>query len=566
MASNCIDLNDQIYQSRQRIGNSPISNANGELNVYAIETYKAEFLEGIKEDGIFDPVGLQISQHGDEFFQALNDANRFLNESQLADYPELNDRVNAGPLSALEFADFCGGYHYNPPKLKSSVTNADKNLLRNLNSYYRDPNSSILGAFCAMMPQVFQQIDGFFTILGSVAGLINDAISMVAKIRNLEDPIKAIQEKITVVALINAIKEKVESIIDETFAQVEAAIEQFNVKDVVGEDDTKVDPKVHAKGAELKDAATAKLTEEKKKGLKEKVIGLFDYAVSLLSNPGLEEIQFLIARFCGFVANIEALIRDIKTPMDQYAFKYQRIVGRLKRLSNMATASAVAAGATRIDEETRKEEINRMEEQWAPPPQTPRADNAQDEVTSPEVSRPERLPDTYSGCSVEETQPTQHHTPSGRAPNNAPDMSPEDFGDIPTWSQIKDGNHPRIAFTSGMGEAGWTGINTDVKARLMRLQALTGAKLTLNSGFRSEQYQANLRRRYAAQGKSRGRYVEGRGWNYGVAFYSQHMQGNAVDVRYGNWNRSKFIDDAKRCGFKFIKTYNTFIHIDIVQR
>ena len=61
--SNCIDLNDQIYQSRQRLGGAPISNG-GELNVYAIENYKAEFLEGIQTDSLTDPVDLQVSLHG----------------------------------------------------------------------------------------------------------------------------------------------------------------------------------------------------------------------------------------------------------------------------------------------------------------------------------------------------------------------------------------------------------------------------------------------------------------------------------------------------------------------
>ena len=169
-------------------------------------------------------------------------------------------------------------------------------------------------------------------------------------------------------------------------------------------------------------------------------------------------------------------------------------------------------------------------------------------------------------CGEVDAAPSQHHTPTGEAPNNPHPPLPSEFGDIPTWDEIKDGNHPKIAFTSGMGERGWTGINPDVKAKLMRLQGLTGAKLTINSGFRSEQYQAALRERYRRQGKSRGTYTEGRGWNYGVAWNSQHMQGNAVDVAWGNWSRSKFIDDARRCGFKFIKRYNSFVHIDTVER
>ena len=564
--SNCIDLNDQITQSRQRLGGAPISNG-GELNVYAIENYKAEFLEGIQTDSLTDPVDLQVSLHGNAFYESLTDFNNFLSGSQLTDYPEVLERFQKGPISTIEFADFCGAYNYTPPKIKTASTLADLNLLRNLNSYYKDPNSSILGGFCSMMPQIFGAIGGFFTIIGSVAGLINDAISFLNKIRNLEDPIKAIIEKITVKALIESIKEKLGSVIEETFESVVNAVKNFDLEETIGEIKTFINDKVFAKAAQIKDDISAILTDENKKGLVDKVKALFDYAVSLFSNPSLEEIQFLIARFCAFVSNVEALIKDIKTPMDNFAFKYQRIVGRLERVSNMATAAAVSAGAIRFDPETRQAEINRMREQWQAPPSTG-ADNPLDEPTDPTVSNPARLPDTFGGCGGEvDTAPSNHHTPTGDAPNNPHPPLPGEYGSIPTWDEIKDGNHPRIVFTSGMGERGWTGINQDVKAKLMRLQELTGAKLTINSGFRSEQYQAALRERYRQQGKSRGRYNQERQqWDYGVAFYSQHMQGNAIDVAWGNWSRSKFIDDARRCGFKFIKRYNSFVHIDTVER
>lgn len=578
--SKCIDINDAIYQARTSIGTSPISKANGELNVFAIDNFKAQFLEGIVEDGLFDPVEIQVAQWGDEFFQSMTSMNNFLQNTQLDQHPELADRISKGPISAIEYADFIGAYNYSPPRIKTSSTLSDKGLLKNLNSYYRDSNSSILGGFCSMMPQVFGAVAGFFTILGSVSGLINDALAFLNKLRNLEDPIQAIIEKITVTSLINAIKEKMTQVITETWESVVAAVNNFNLEEIVGEVETFINDKVFAKAAQIRDDISAILTDENKEGLVDKAKALFDYAVSLFSNPSLQEIQFLIARFCSFVANVEALIKDIKTPMDNYAFKYQRIVGRLQRVSGMATAAAVAAGATRYDSETRQAEINRMREQWSAPSDSSshtQVDNPQDEVRSREVNRPEQLPDTFSGCSVEENPTTRsitgrtpgdhHPTPTGHAPNNPHPPSAGEYGDIPTWDEIKDGNHPRISFTSGMGERGWTGINPEVKAKLMRLQGLTGAKLQINSGFRSEQYQAALRERYRRQGKSRGRFNQERQqWDYGVAFHSQHMQGNAVDVAWGNWSRSKFINDARLCGFKFIKRYNTFVHIDIVQR
>ena len=567
MSSKCIDINDQITQSKAMIGNSPISKPNGELNVYAIEKFKVDFLEGIKEDGLFDPVSLQVSQYGDSFYNSMTDLTALLNTSDLSNYPELGDRWSKGQISFIEYADFIGAYNYTPAKIVSSSRVGDVNLLRNLNSYYRDSNGSILGGFCNLMPQVFGAIGGFFTIIGSVSGLINDALSFLGKIKNLEDPIRAIIEKLTVTQLIKQIKEKMTAVIEETWESIKSAVQNFSIEEVVGQVSTYIKENVFAKAARIKSDISAILTDENKKTLTDKIKALFDYATGLFSNPSLEEIQFLIARFCSLVSNVEALIKDIKTPMDNYAFKYQRIVGRLKRVSGMVTAGAVSSGAIRFDEQTRQEEINRMRDQWqAPVIQGETLPNPQDEVRTPDVDRPERLPNNYGGCDVEENIPSQHHTPTGRPPNNAPPPTAGDFDGIPTWDEIKDGNHPKIAFVSGMGELGWTGLAEDTKARLMRLQELTGQKLTITSGFRSEQYQESLRRRYAAQGKSRGRFVEGRGWTYGVAFYSQHLLGKALDVSYGNWSRSQFIDNARRCGFKHFITYNSFIHIDTTER
>jgi hypothetical protein len=62
MTSYCIDRNDLITQSKLRIGTSPIADANGELNVYAIEDFKKNFLQNIENDSSIDPVQAQVKR------------------------------------------------------------------------------------------------------------------------------------------------------------------------------------------------------------------------------------------------------------------------------------------------------------------------------------------------------------------------------------------------------------------------------------------------------------------------------------------------------------------------
>lgn len=592
MSSKCIDLSNQLVQTRSKLTPAPIVKPNGELNIYAVDQYKNDFLEGIQEDSIFDPVQTAVGLYGDEFYNSLESLNKLLNSSQLSDYPELNQRYQSGPISAIEYADFIGSYNYTPPKIKKG----GGAVLPNLNSYYRDSNGSILGGFCKMMPQAFAAIGGFFTIIGSVAGLINDALSFLTKLKNLEDPIKAIIEKVTVTSLIKAIKEKMTAVVEETWESVKSAVQNFDLEQTIGDIATYIDQHVVQKALKIKDEVTSILNDENKKGLTDKIKALFDYAVGLFANPSLEEIQFLIARFCALTSNIEALIKDVKRPMDNYAYKYQTIVGRLERISKLSTARAVSAGAVRIEPEKRKEQINKQVKQWTGPIETTYLDDRgnntgikrilgdfetdkqlndllsgtqDDQVTPTPRPRPE-LPDTVSVREgVVESNPTKHHTPTGKPPNNPPAATPKEVGDFPTWDEIKDGNHPRFKFTSGMGQRGWTDLSPDTKAALNKLQKKVGKKFTVNSGFRSEQYQNKLRERYKREGRDKGTFVQGRGWNYGVAFSSQHMLGNAVDVVYPSGvSRAQFQKDALASGFNWTKHYNSrgFMHMDLLER
>ncbi len=596
MTSYCIDRNDLITQSKLRIGTSPIADANGELNVYAIEDFKKNFLQNIEDDSSIDPVQSQVNQYGNVFYQSVTTANAFLGSEQLRDYPELLDRWEKGAITPLEYALFEKDYHYTPPSLINACNNGDLTCLKNLNAFYRDSNGSILGGFCSMLPSVFGAIGGFFTIIGAIGSLINNALSFLDKLKNLEDPIKAIIEKITVTSLINAIKEKIGKIIEETWDKVVAVVNNFNVEEIIGNVKTFIEENVIATGAAIKDKIASILTDDLKQNLIDKVKSLFDYGVSLFSNPNLQKIQFLISRFCGMLGQVEALIQDVKTPMDNYAFKYQRVVDRLERISGLATASAVSDGATRYSDDARRAVINSMHKQWMPPLSQQQSalneirrssleglptsvtnstltfdqvlDNVEQILNDPESSRKDHIPDrwTQKGQSANLVRPksrpgTQYHTPTGEQPANDIDLDASSYGLVPSWSEIQMGDHPRFAYQSRMGERGWTNASPRAKAKLAELQKKIGTKFVILSAYRDEQFQAQLRRESAARGDSKGRLVNGQ-WNYGVAFSSYHLRGLAFDIAASSIpNRDVFRAEAAALNAVEILNYSWGMHV-----
>ena len=594
MTSYCIDRNDLITQSRMKIGTSPLADANGELNVYAIEDFKKNFLQNIEDESSIDPVQAQVNQYGDEFYKSVTTANAFLSSENLRDYPELLDRWEKGALTPLEYALFEKDFHYTPPSLINACNNGDLTCLKNLNSFYRDSNGSILGGFCSMLPSVFGAIGGFFTIIGAVGALINNALSFLNKLKNLEDPIKAIIEKITVTSLINAIKEKIGKIIEEAWDKVLAVVDNFNVEEIIGNIKTFIDENVIAAGAKIRDKISSILTDDLKKNLIDKVKALFDYGVSLFSNPNLAKIQFLISRFCGLLGQVEALIKDIKTPMDNYAFKYQRVVGRLESISGLATAGAVADGAIRFSDEARRKVINNMYKTWMPPQSQQQSalneirrssledlpstvvNKGFDDLLSdverilndPESSRQDHIPDrwTQKGASANLVKPksrpgTQNHTPTGEAPANDLPVDASAYGKIPTWGEIQMGDHPNFVYQSRMGERGWTNASPRAKAKLVQLQQKIGTRFIILSAFRDEQFQAMLRRESADKGQSKGRLVNGQ-WNYGVAFSSYHLRGLAFDIASSSIpNRDVFRAEAAALNAVEILNYSWGMHV-----
>jgi hypothetical protein len=255
----------------------------------------------------------------------------------------------------------------------------------------------------------------------------------------------------------------------------------------------------------------ALFTDENKKDIKDKVLGLIDYAVSLFESPGIEEIQFIIARVCAMAANIEALIRDINSPLDNYANRYGQIVNRLKNISNVNSGNAIAAGAIRFSPTTRQSVINRLEGRWTKP----------------------------DGKSI---------TNTGKAPTNIVPITAKDYKDLPRCGNVFKGTDTVFGVEGdsfdekdGIGIYAYTRVDLDVKVYLKRVQKLTGSKLIIVDGWVSKAYNKKIK------GDEQ----------------NSHLSGLVVDIKKDMADPAKFIKDAYLNGFKYVKEYDTHIHLDI---
>ena len=198
----------------------------------------------------------------------------------------------------------------------------------------------------------FAQIQGFFTLIGTAEGLIKDALEFLTKVRDLDDIIKAAIQKATVKALIEKLKKQLIEGMMKAFDEIRSAIENFNIESVIGDVSTFINEQIVKKIMTQKERMCLFFNDENKKKISDKFKALIDYAVGLFENPNIEELFYLISRFCAFVFNIEALMNQIKGPLDNFANKYSNIANRLKIISNINTSSAIQGGGVRMSEET----------------------------------------------------------------------------------------------------------------------------------------------------------------------------------------------------------------------
>ena len=184
----------------------------------------------------------------------------------------------------------------------------------------------------------------------------------------------------------------------------------------------------------------------------------------------------------------------------------------------MNTAGAVEAGAVRFSDEKRKEEINRIEEEW-------------------------------------ENPSSKAYTPNKEEPYNIKRPTMAEYAKLPKCKDVKEGSDPRVKITGSFiddklcGLEGWVKLDLDLKVFLMRFQASLPdgeEQLNVTNGFRSKQYNDEI----------------------GGSKESTMMSGLAVEIEnlYSVSDEQEIIDLALKAGFKTVKPLSGTIYLDLIKR
>jgi hypothetical protein len=417
---------------------SNIIRPNGEFTLSSIDGLVNSYQSAITENNFSNtPLNQVVKYYGNEsLYIGTGELNSFLKKPEviaiLPNYPELQNRVKTNVfITPLEYAEFITQFLYTPSSFSTAMTIAYASTAKQLNDYYSGNFSTgIMGNFCMIAGGVFGVVGAFFNIIGSF-----DLAGLLSKIKNLN-----------ATALIMTLKKKVIEAIEKTIDRVKDIIEKFNPANIIGQIETFVNEKVIGRIAELKDAAMRFFSKENIDKLKSKISGLIDYAVGVFENPDIEEVLFLIQRFCGFINAVETSLNSLRSPMDNYANNYRDALRITSARSLGNTARAVAGGAIRFDSETRR----------------------------------------FQGGSIRQT-----YTDAG----NPPPINAADIEGVTPYNQGR--GDSRISFGPGlqpgkMGEEGWTRVAPEARIRLMRVQEIFGRKLIVNSGYRSPAYNARI--------------------------------------------------------------------------
>lgn len=467
----------------------------------------SQFERGIVALPSNDPIARLIKEYGETpFYSAVAAVNLFFLRAEVrslikeAGQPILYNRIQTETVfTPIEVANFIIGMGYTPFTLSIATTVISINLINEFEGFYtQNFTKNTIGSFCSILPNIFGAVGAFFTVLQTLDTTIQS--------------LKNFALNFSLSELLSKLKNNILSIIDKVVSQVKSIIENFSLSNVISksiQQVVKINEAIFANFQKLKTSALAFFDTQNVDNYKSGIEKLIDYAMSIFKSPTIQEVQFLLYRFCSFAALIENAIFSLKNPLEAYVNSYTETVSILQSNSSRNTTRATAAGAVRYDNQVRQTGINTGNELY-------------------------------------------------EQAGNPPLLNAEDYEDITPWNDGK--GDSRITFDGnsfrdkrpGLGRACWDELNPKVKAQLMRVQKEFGRQLILVSAVRPKFYNDELRAR-----------------GVGAAKNSLHIAKIAVDVKWSGFNnatKEEFIRIALRNGFTGIGRYSSFVHVDIGPR
>jgi len=425
-------------------------------------------------------------------------------------YPNLSDRLNQLPF--ITTAELIGFYDYsyiNQDHFSAYLTVANPtNLLKTLDFFYSADNisQSSMGSFCSLVTGVFAKFDKLQGIFSDIKSFVGDFTDIVNSIREFS------LSKLSARALLESLKKRILRLVDKLVESIKAKL--ANLLATIGIDEEFIynTKAISEKIIDLKTKAEDFFSDLSVENIKKTVSALISYASSTFENLDLEEAQFLILRFCSFIGEMEQLFNSFLNPFKDLQRSYDSSLTVLRSAGNLATAGAIAAGATRFD-------------------------NSQINAGAFAVNN---IPSSrYSG--------SQTPTGNGNArslpprPRRVVNVTTQELQEIAStgfsYEAVLSGNS-YIRYRPGpqsaaMGSAGWNNVLLTEKVMLLRLAKRWGSTIVINSAWRT----------FGAEN-------------------SWHKSGQAFDISLPPNRHDTFARMAVEEGFGGFGSYPTFIHID----
>lgn len=445
-----------------------------------------------------------------------------INTDFITQYPYLYDRIQTMTLIT-------------PPEVQTVIddtfltldTYSDyltpyKSIIPSLFNDYYSPGSfsnSGMKSFCSLVPNIFAAYNNLMNAFEDIKGYAN----------TFNNILSAIQE-FSVAGLLESLKKQALAVIDQIVEQVRAKINE-----VTGLFTRIANFRIHL------DNVYSKMHEEKQKidqvisepsinNLKAAVEGAISFASSLFEELKIEEIQFLILRFCELISGIENFFKDLTKPLEDIPDNFRRSFEYIKAANFGAAARSTAAGAFRIPSSQRIAGGAMVDDV----PATIVGGNG--------VTFGDEGVTVTGGIGVRQ-----------RAYKISP-ISDEELAILNnelTFENVAEGGSSHIELLKGEsfsidGPAIWTRVRPLEKAMLYRLSVRLGRKLTVNSAYRSLYAQSAI--------------------NPSVRS-SWHSSGQAFDIRMSSFSGTSFEEfkgHANSIGFSRVRPYwgDGFVHID----